>query len=78
MERVLQLPTGCRCLNLRRKRNRMNAKHRAWKAAVVCGAVVLAAVIGCVVWAWLDRLSWVRTVTHTVPPGWLRGLLLGW
>lgn len=56
----------------------MNAKHRAWKAAVVCGAVVLAAVIGCVVWAWLDRLSWVRTVTHTVPPGWLRGLLLGW
>lgn len=56
----------------------MNAKHRARKAAVVCGAVVLAAVIGCVVWAWLDRLSWVRAVTHTVPPGWLRGLLLGW
>lgn len=66
-------PEGCR-----RKRNTVNAKHRARKAAAVCGAVVLAAVIGCAAWAWLDRLSWVRAVTHIVPPGWLRGLLLGW
>ena len=56
----------------------MNAKHRARKAAAVCGAVVLAAVIGCAAWAWLDRVSWVRAVTHAVPPGWLRAWLLGW
>nr|DAL39432.1 MAG TPA_asm: hypothetical protein [Caudoviricetes sp.] len=56
----------------------MKNKHKARKAAAICGAVVLAAVIGCASWAWLDRVSWVWAVTHTVPPGWLRGLLLGW
>ena len=56
----------------------MDAKHRERKAAVVCGAVVLAVAIGCAAWACLDRLSWVRAVMHTVPPGWLRGLLLRW
>lgn len=56
----------------------MKAKHGARKAAAACGAVVLAVVIGCAAWAWLDRLSWVRAVTRTVPPGWLRAWLLGW
>lgn len=56
----------------------MNAKHRARKVAVACGAVAMAMLIGCAAWAWLDRLSWVRAVTHTVPPGWLRAWLLGW
>ena len=56
----------------------MKVKHKAQKAAAICGTVVLVVVIGCAAWAWLDRLSWVRAVTQTVPPGWLRGLLLGW
>ena len=41
-------------------------------------AAAMTVAVFCYSWAELDRLSWVRTVTHTVPPGWLRGLLLGW
>ena len=56
----------------------MNAKHRARKAAAVCGAVVLAAVIGCAAWASLDRLGWVRFVAALPLPGLLKTILWGW
>lgn len=45
---------------------------------VIVLAAVMLAVVFCYGWAELDRLSWVRAVTHTVPPGWLRAWLLGW
>ena len=41
-------------------------------------AAIMLLVVFCAAWACLDRLSWVRAVTHAIPPGWLRGLLLGW
>ena len=56
----------------------MNAKHRARKAAVACGAVGLAVVIGCAAWAWLDRLGWVRFISALPLPGWLKMILWGW
>lgn len=56
----------------------MKAKHMARKAAAVCGAVVLAAVIGCAAWSSLDRLGWVRFVAALPLPRWLKALLWGW
>lgn len=41
-------------------------------------AAVMTVAVFCYGWAELDRLSWVRAVIGLVPPGWLRGLLLGW
>lgn len=45
--------------------------------AIGLAAAMTVAVL-CYSWAELDRLSWVRAVIGLVPPGWLRGLLLGW
>lgn len=56
----------------------MNSLKEALFAILEVLAVFMLLVIFCVAWSSLDRLSWVRAVTHTVPPGWLRGLLLGW
>ena len=38
---------------------------------------ILFALLLCYLASRFDRLSWVRAVTHTVPPGWLRAWLLG-
>lgn len=34
--------------------------------------------IVCIVWASLDRLSWVRFVMALPLPGWLKMILWGW
>ena len=39
--------------------------------------LIFAALI-CIIWASLDRLSWVRFIMHSNLPGWLKMLLYGW
>lgn len=47
-----------------------------WVKVLAAALTVLA--FGCMVWASVDRLSWVRIVTHLIPPGPFRAWLLGW
>lgn len=55
-----------------------NRRHSIQDALFILLAVIMLLVVFCAAWACLDRLSWVRAVMHTVPPGWLRAWLLGW
>lgn len=40
--------------------------------------LLLLTVLTCEALAYFGWPSWIRLVTHLVPPGWLRAWLLGW
>lgn len=49
---------------------------RRGKLLLCLGA--LAVIVLCCAWSAADRLSWVRVVSRSGLPGWLKMVLLGW
>lgn len=45
---------------------------------LILADLLILAVLVCIVWASVDRLSWVRFTSSLPFPGWLKMILWGW